>query len=199
MSVRVLLALLLAACAGTARGQSMPQHDGSVGVRVGWASAGLPIIVSDVAWKTAGRLQPIVQARWDLHAQSVGVTGGAVLEQRLTERLFLREAAQVGPFVSVVDDVAVGLRAGLLGQLGFDVTPELLLAVGPEVTPVVALDTSSDRSTDGRVGCALVGVARWMVVPRVAATLTLAGGYDVGGRGAGAVAGTAALGAIVDW
>jgi hypothetical protein len=194
-----LLVAVVVAVAGPGRAQTVAQPDDSLGVRVGLSSLGPPVVVADVALKESGPFVPVVQTRLDLHARTVGVTGGASVEQRVNDWLFFREAAQVGPFVSVVDDVAVGARGSVLAQVGFDVTADVMLAVGPELVPVVAQDTSSDRGLDGRVGCSLVGVGRWFVLPTVAATLTLAAGYDVGGRGAGALSGDAFVGALVDW
>jgi hypothetical protein len=194
----------VACVGGAAHAQSMPLPDGSLGVRAGFESVGPPVVIVDAAFDSfrAGafeRLQPVAQVRVDLHGRVVGLLGGAVLEQRLGERLYLREAVQIGPFVATVDDVAVGVRAGLLAQLGYDLGDSVTIAAGPELVPVAAFARSTDGAVDGRLGFGLVGVVRWFVLPRAAATLTLSGGYDLGGRGAGGVAGAALLGAVVDW
>lgn len=199
MNARWLIPFIVVAAFAPARAQTVAQPDGSVGVRVGVSSLGPPVVVADASLQRTGALVPVVQARIDLHTRTVGVTGGASVEQRVNDWLFFRQAAQVGPFVSVVDDVAVGARGSVLAQAGFDVSDTVMLAIGPELVPVLALDMSSDRSLDGRLGCSLVGVARWFVVPTVAATVTLAAGYDVGGRGAGALTGDAFVGALFDW
>lgn len=201
MNARVLLFVVVTAvaCASGARAQDMPQPEGSVGLRAGFASFGPPVLVVDAALRDTGAFVPVVQGRFDLHARTVGVSGGAVVEQRVNGWFFLREAAQLGPFVAVADGVALGFRGGLLAQAGFDVADDITLAVGPRIVPVLALDTSSDRSFDGRLGCSLVGAGRWFVLPTVAATLTLSAGYDVGGRGAGALTGEALLGVLADW
>jgi hypothetical protein len=199
MNARTLLFLFLACGACAARAQEMPQPDGSLGVRAGFSSLGPPVLVVDTALRDTGAFVPFVQGRFDLHARTVGVSGGAAFEQRINGWFFLRETAQLGPFVAVVDDVAIGLRAGLIAQAGFDVADDITLFVGPRLVPVLALDTSSDRSLDGRLGCALVGGGRWFVWPTVAATLTLAAGYDLGGKGAGAVAAEALFGVLADW
>ncbi|MBM4279336.1 MAG: hypothetical protein FJ137_00775 [Deltaproteobacteria bacterium] len=198
----VVVAVLLGACA--VRAQTMPQPDGSLGVRLGVESFGPPVVVVDATFDSLAmgaleHVKPVAQARLDLHGRVVALLGGAVLEQRFGERLFLREAVQLGPFVATVDDVAIGARAGLLAQVGYDLGDAFTIAAGPELVPVVAFDTSAGGGIDGRLGCALGGVVRWFVVPRAAATLTLSGGYDLGGRGAGAVTGVALLGAVVDW
>ena len=200
MNARALLLFAAGALVAVdARAQSVPLSDDGVAVAAGSASLGPPVIVVDAALREAGAFVPVVQGRFDLHARSVGVAGGAMLEQRINGWFFLREAARLGPFVAVADDVAVGLRGGVLAQAGFDVADDVTLAVGPELVPVLALDASSDRSLDGRVGCLLVGAGRWFVLPTVAATLTLAAGYDVGGRGAGAMTGEALVGVLADW
>jgi hypothetical protein len=184
---------------GHARAQSVPLPEGSVALQVGFASVGPPVVVVDTALREAGAFVPVVQGRFDLHARTVGVSGGGMVEQRVNGWFFLREAAQLGPFVAVADDVAVGLRGGVLAQAGFDVADDITLAIGPAFVPVLALDTSNDRSLDGRLGCSLVGAGRWFVLPTLATTVTLAAGYDIGGHGAGAMTGEALVGVLAAW
>jgi hypothetical protein len=201
MSARllVLVVVFVVAAAGTTRAQTVPQPEGSVGIQVGIESFGPPVVIADVALRGSGPLVPVVQARVDLHGQGVGLGGGAVFEQRINDWLFFREAMLAAPFLAVIDDVAVGLRGGLLAQAGFDVADSVTLAIGPELVPVMALDTSSTHGVDGRLGCAVTGVGRWFWTSRVAATVTLRAGYDIGGRGAGAVNAGAFLGVLADW
>lgn len=194
-----LAVVVAAALSGPLRAQAVPLPAQSAALSVGFASVGPPSFVADVALARAPTFQPLVQGRWDLHARSVAVLGGGAWEQSLGDVVFFRETALVGPFLATVDDVAVGARVSLQALAGFRLGDAWVLTVGPEVVPVVALDRVPGGALDGRVGCSLTGGARWFVVPDVAATLSVAAGYDVGGRGAGAVAGQAFAGALFVW
>jgi hypothetical protein len=177
----------------------VPQPEGSVALQAGFENLSAPSVVVDVALQAqpsaSPLFTPLLQGRLDLHARAAAVAGGAALQQRLTDWLFLREVVLVGPFASIVDDVAFGLRSSLLAEVGFNLGDSFAIVVGPQLTPVAALD----QTVDGRIGTGLVAGARWFVVPTVAATLQVDGGYDFGGSGDGAVRGAAFAGVVVDW
>jgi hypothetical protein len=182
-----------------ARAQTVPQPAQSVGARVGFVSLGPPAVVVDVALRESGPFLPMLTAWTEVHTASVGIGGGASLLQRLSPWVSVREFAHIAPFVSWVDGATVGVRTTVSAQLAFDVTDHLLFAVGPEVVPVVSLAAARDRSSDGRLGVSLVGAARWFFARDLAATLSLSGGYDAGGKGAGALSSSAFLGMLADW
>jgi hypothetical protein len=181
--------------AAEARAQAVPLVEGSVAPSVGVESIGPPGVVVDVGLGRRALFQPVLQARASAHARTLAVAGGGAWQQELGDVVFLRETVLAGPFLAAVDGVVPGARASAQLLVGFRLGDRWVLSVGPEVTAAVAV-ADVPVPADGRVGVALVGGARWFVVPDVAVTLSLGGGYDLGGHGAGAVAGQAFAGAL---
>jgi hypothetical protein len=196
--VVVAVVAVLGVAPSPARAQAVPLPDGSVAVAAGFESLALPSLVVDVGLHATPAFQPVVQARWSLPTAAVGVAGGGAWQQSVGDVVFFRETVLGGPFLATVDGVAPGARLTAQALAGFRLGEAWTLTVGPELVAVATLDGVPGGAVDGRVGIAVVGGARWFVVPTTAVTLSLAGGYDVGGRGAGAVAGQALLGVLID-